>query len=102
MDLAAGMGEESSSVSTGVVFPDADDAGERMAAAVQASIPWAVIVRLPAGRDVRQVIQQDGVETLLRFVDEALLTRRLYATMAASSTLPDFEAAWSEVSRDAA
>jgi hypothetical protein len=77
-----------------LVLPDRDEAGSRMAAAVQASVPWAVTVWLPCGEDVRGVLQRDGVEALLHFVDDALVGHRLYATMAASPTLAEFRAAW--------
>jgi hypothetical protein len=47
-----------------LVFPDADEAGERMAAAITASVPSAAVVRLPDGEDVRSVVQRDGPDAL--------------------------------------
>lgn len=53
------------------LFPDADRAGERMVAAVTKSVPWVVVVRLPEGRDVRDVLQADGTDKFDELIVQA-------------------------------
>jgi hypothetical protein len=69
------------------VFPDADPAGERMAAAVTASVRWAVVVYLPAGDDVRALVQRDGPDALDEQIVEAERVAILYAAIRLHLTL---------------
>jgi hypothetical protein len=50
---------------------DADQAGEKLTRSVLASLPFATVIRLPAGADTRDVIQQLGKGTFKVLVEEA-------------------------------
>jgi hypothetical protein len=78
-------------------FPDGDQAGERMADAITSCIPWAIRVRLPAGRDVRDVIQRDGADEFDRYIMDAEAIAVLVAGMRLSPTLGDLGRFLSEV-----
>jgi hypothetical protein len=79
-------------------FPDGDQAGERMADRITTAVGWAIRVRLPAGRDVRDVLQHDGPEALNRFITRAEECAVLLAGMRLCSTLPALQQFLSEVS----
>jgi hypothetical protein len=72
-------------------FPDGDHAGERMADAITSCIPWAIRVRLPAGRDVRDVIQRDGADVFDRHIMDAEALAALTAGMRSCPTLPELK-----------
>lgn len=50
---------------------DGDEAGQRMNRAIARDLPWARMVRLPDGEDVRSLLQQRGREALDELLDEA-------------------------------
>lgn len=52
------------------VFPDGDDAGRRFVERVIASVPQAVAVWLPAGEDVRAMIQGGRLAELVALIEE--------------------------------
>jgi putative DNA primase/helicase len=53
------------------VIGDGDDAGRKMAKAVAADVPQALIVELPEGEDARSLLQRDGARALDAFLDQA-------------------------------
>jgi len=53
------------------VLGDGDDAGRRMTEAVCRSVPWAQPVSLPAGEDVRSILQGQGPRALDPLLREA-------------------------------
>jgi hypothetical protein len=81
-----------------VCFPDGDQAGERMADAITSCTPWAIRVRLPEGRDVRDVLQHDGgADVFDRHIMDAEAIAILVAGMRLSPTLGDLGRFLSEV-----
>jgi hypothetical protein len=67
------------------VFPDADRAGERMARRVTER--GGIVVWLPPGEDVREVVQRDGPEALDHHIIEAERVALLLAAMIHADTL---------------
>jgi hypothetical protein len=72
-------------------FPDGDNAGERMADSITCCIPWAIRVRLPTGRDVRDLIQRDGADVFDRHIMDAEAVAVLTAGMRLCPTLGGLE-----------
>lgn len=69
------------------VFPDGDSAGERMAAAITDSVRWAVVAYLPAGADVRGVVQRQGADELDQHIIDAERVALLYAAITLNPTV---------------
>ena len=63
------------------IFPDADPAGERMAAAITSSVRWAAVSYLPPGEDVRGLVQRQGPAELDRHIIEAERVALLFAAI---------------------
>ena len=74
------------------VFPDGDSAGERFADAVRACVPLAVHVSMPAGRDARDVLQQDAASLMDNLVLRGEQTAFLSAGIQRCRTLDELEA----------
>jgi DNA primase len=79
------------------VFPDGDQAGERMATAITASVRWAVVTYLPAGEDVRGLVQSRGPGELDRHIVEAERVALLYAALVLNPTVARAKAWLAEV-----
>ena len=74
------------------VIPDADDAGRRMAAKVRSDCLWARIVELPAGDDLRSLLQRDGGVALLPLLDEASWLLQLDLGVRACASIEELDA----------
>ena len=74
------------------VVPDGDEAGRKMAAAVKHDCRWARVVVLEQGDDLRGLIQREGAEALLPFLDEASWRLQLELGLRACRTLDEMEA----------
>jgi hypothetical protein len=72
-------------------FPDGDPAGERMADTVTSAVRWAIRVRLPADRDVRDLLQVDGPTALDESIMAGEAAAVLMAGMRLNRTLPELE-----------
>jgi len=71
---------------------DGDEPGQRMNRRVKADVPWARPVRLPDGEDVRALLQRDGRDGLLPYLEAADADTRLAAALHLATDLDDFEA----------
>jgi hypothetical protein len=78
-------------------FPDGDPAGERMADRITCSVRWTIRVRLPAGQDVRHIIQHDGPDELDQHITNGEIAAAVLAGMKLCRTLPEFERFLAEV-----
>jgi 5S rRNA maturation endonuclease (ribonuclease M5) len=72
------------------LFPDGDEAGNRLAQNVTRDVPHVIRVHLPAGLDVRDVIQRDGGDRLEELIVEAETAAFAFAAFRASDTLAAF------------
>jgi hypothetical protein len=78
-------------------FPDADQAGERMADKITSSIRWTMCVRLPAGHDVRVILQNGGPSRLDQYITRGEEAAVLLAGMRTCRTIAELEQWLSEV-----
>lgn len=60
------------------VVGDGDDAGFAFIWKVRQSVPWVRQVQCPPGRDLRDLLQRDGLDALLALLREADETARLW------------------------
>ena len=74
------------------VCGDGDLAGSRLNDAVRSSVPWARVVELPEGEDVRSILQRDGREGLMPYLEAADVDARLAAALALAPDLDTFVA----------
>jgi hypothetical protein len=80
-----------------LLFPDGDPAGDAMARSVQASLRWALHVRLPRGADVRAVLQGVEPELLDHALRDAVCAMVLLAGLRVCKSIADLERWLSEV-----
>jgi hypothetical protein len=71
------------------VVGDGDGSGRNMNVRVKRDLPWVRQVWLPAGEDVRSIVQRDVAE-FERCVHEADIDARLSAALAYATSLDDF------------
>ncbi len=79
------------------VFPDGDGAGERMADRIADTVRHVIRVRLPAGRDVRSVLQEDGADALDEYLIRGEATLIMLAGLRLCRTPDELERFISEV-----
>jgi hypothetical protein len=78
-------------------FADGDEAGERMADMITASITGTIRVRLPASRDVRDLLQSEGADAVDVLIVSGEADKVLWAGMCLCRTLPELERFLSEM-----
>lgn len=71
------------------VFTDGDIPGERFGWTVRRDIPRARIVQMPAGEDVRSMVQRDGAEALEPLIAASETNARLVEAFQTCATLEE-------------
>ena len=69
---------------------DGDAPGQRMNWKIKADVPWARPVTLPAGQDVRSLLQAGGAAALVSHLREADLNARIVTAGRCARTLAEF------------
>jgi len=70
---------------------DGDEPGQRMNWRVKRAVPWARPVRLPAGDDVRSILQREGRAGLAPYLQAAGVAARLAAALTLARDVDHFE-----------
>lgn len=73
-------------------FPDGDQAGKRMADAISDTVPRIVRCYLPAGSDVRGILQGEGPDALDEQIVRAEAAAIYYAGLQICNSVDEFEA----------
>ncbi len=72
------------------LFPDGDEAGARLAHNVSRDVPHVIRVQIPAGLDVRDVIERAGGDQIEELIVDAEAAAIAHAAIKASPTLAEF------------